>query len=1259
MLSEPFLVELNLDNVNLAAQGSNPVNHNSELSSISPSFLVNSSNLETLDLSYCGLNGSFPNNIFRFPKLQSIDLSENPLLSGQLPEFSLNSSLQLLSLKNTNFSGNIPLSISNLKSLNYLDLSRNQEKLLYLDLSDNKLSGQIPKWIWNISLTYLNLSCNNFDFLDQFSTPISLPYSDTLITLDLHANQLRGSFPKAICNCSQLSLLDMSQNHLRSQIPDCLGKIPTLMVLNLQANNFSSISSHAIASNLLSLKISDNKVEGKLPSSLANCSKLEVLDLGGNMMRDTFPSSNCVSGGMLWKISKMVPGNLLKELVEYQRMKLHQKISRGQGGIVIGFSVGYTILSEMRIKWFTDFIRLATNKERWFNQGQRSCRSWKHHIEDEWGVISSFKLVFKFTVHEEFIKHKRRFIWCLCVVILVFRAKRNQGMSLLFLNRTERAHELKEEGNKRFQNKDFAGALEQYDNALRLTPKTHPDRAVFHSNRAACLMQMKPIDYETVISECTMALQVQPQFVRALRRRERADEAIGEKELFMPPLNFAMVDNGIFRSGFPDSANFTFLQSLSLRSILYLCPEPYPEANSDFLKDNGVQLFQFGIEMCKEPFVNIPEETIREALKVLLASNWVSGGMFEKIAKMVLTSIFDEYQRVCSSQSLEYQIRRVSFQGPQNPISATGLNSYSTVLQIPLKFSSFEPFQDLKASTLSFLITRAHELKEEGNKRFQNVVAAHLQTAYELVKDSRPSPAALGASAVRGAPIGGLGPCLPARPVSKKAAAPSGGSIVSPINKMEKPLMNSVSENGPETKNQLPKLVLKPSSGSSKASASQGKDRQGKGSLSSSLSLPRQVEVPVRLRPLKLVNCGRERNYKEKLVTQGDESRKVEMDDWLFEFAQLFRTHVGIDPDAHIDLHELGMELCSEALEETVTSEEAQRLFDKAASKFQEVAALAFFNWGNVHMCAARKRIPLDESAGKEVVAAQLQTAYEWVKDKYSLAREKYEEALLIKPDFYEGLLALGQQQFEMAKLHWSFVLAKKIDLSSWDSAETLKLFDSAEEKMKVATDMWEKIEEQKANELKDPNASKKDEMLRRKKKQGSNVEGESSESGAQGEISPEEAAEQAAVMRSQIHLFWGNMLFERSQVESKLGMDGWKRKLDAAVERFRLAGASEADISMVLKNHCSNGDAVEGDDKKVQNSNTDNVSEADKSEEALKFEFYVIPCSLCRWGVAGCLSESSLPGSLGGQLCTKLRIEMANATLPNQEGAGGAGREC
>jgi tyrosine-protein phosphatase SIW14 len=137
-------------------------------------------------------------------------------------------------------------------------------------------------------------------------------------------------------------------------------------------------------------------------------------------------------------------------------------------------------------------------------------------------------------------------------------------------------------------------------------------------------------------------------------------------DLFIPPLNFSMVDNGIFRSGFPDTANFSFLQTLGLRSIVYLCPEPYPEPNMDFLKSNGIHLFQFGIEGCKEPFVNIPEDTIREALKVVLdvrnhpllihckRGKHRTGclvGCLRKLQRWCLTSVFDEYQRFAAAKA--------------------------------------------------------------------------------------------------------------------------------------------------------------------------------------------------------------------------------------------------------------------------------------------------------------------------------------------------------------------------------------------------------------------------------------------------------------------------------------------------------------------------------------------------------------------------------------------------------------------------------
>ncbi|XP_022147823.1 probable tyrosine-protein phosphatase At1g05000, partial [Momordica charantia] len=146
----------------------------------------------------------------------------------------------------------------------------------------------------------------------------------------------------------------------------------------------------------------------------------------------------------------------------------------------------------------------------------------------------------------------------------------------------------------------------------------------------------------------------------------------------------------------PDSSNFSFLHTLGLRSIICLCPEPYPEDSMDFLKSNGIRLFQFGIEGTKagsdkadayvnlilecmrnldmsaehmyylEPFVNIPDDSIREALKVILdvrnrpvlihckRGKHRTGcvvGCFRKLQKWCLTSVFDEYQRFAAAKA--------------------------------------------------------------------------------------------------------------------------------------------------------------------------------------------------------------------------------------------------------------------------------------------------------------------------------------------------------------------------------------------------------------------------------------------------------------------------------------------------------------------------------------------------------------------------------------------------------------------------------
>ncbi|RWR93074.1 putative heat shock protein 70 HSP70-interacting protein [Cinnamomum micranthum f. kanehirae] len=115
---------------------------------------------------------------------------------------------------------------------------------------------------------------------------------------------------------------------------------------------------------------------------------------------------------------------------------------------------------------------------------------------------------------------------------------------------------------------------------------------------------------------------------------------------------------------------------------------------------------------------------------------------------------------------------------------------------------------------------------------------------------------------------------------------------------------------------------------------------------------------------------------------KGIEPKKLDggssyIDDWIIEFAQLFKNHVGFDSDGYLELHDVGMKLYSEAIEDIVTCDDAQYLFDIAAVKFQEMAALALFNWGNVHMLRARKRAPLTEDASTKSVLTEVRKAYE------------------------------------------------------------------------------------------------------------------------------------------------------------------------------------------------------------------------------------------------------------------------------------------
>lgn len=149
----------------------------------------------------------------------------------------------------------------------------------------------------------------------------------------------------------------------------------------------------------------------------------------------------------------------------------------------------------------------------------------------------------------------------------------------------------------------------------------------------------------------------------------------GDKQsdgVLVPPPNFSMVEEGIYRSSFPQSSNFPFLQTLNLRSIIYLCPEPYPEENLKFLAAQNIRLFHFGIEGKTEPPVSIPKGTIMEALKILIdvrnhpvlihckRGKHRTGclvGCLRKLQNWCLSSVFEEYRHFAGLKSRDTDLK--------------------------------------------------------------------------------------------------------------------------------------------------------------------------------------------------------------------------------------------------------------------------------------------------------------------------------------------------------------------------------------------------------------------------------------------------------------------------------------------------------------------------------------------------------------------------------------------------------------------------
>ncbi|TYI58295.1 hypothetical protein E1A91_D11G346200v1 [Gossypium mustelinum] len=266
-----------------------------------PDYFRNISFLEVLDLSGNSLNSSTPNSLFSLNHLQFLNLSSNEIdqdvseillslsrccldclesldmahnhLFGHLID-QLGHFKTLAPLAGNNISGPIPLSIGELSSLKFFDVSENQlngtfpqcfgqlKSLETLDLGCNQLEGVVSETHFSnlTRLTTLAASQNRLRF--QPNSSWIIPFQCRIIKLGQW--HLGPKFPRWLKFQKNLSVLDMSDAGISDILPTWFLNLSTQFeYLNLSYNQLTRGISHLNVREFVDL--TSNRFTGPLP----------------------------------------------------------------------------------------------------------------------------------------------------------------------------------------------------------------------------------------------------------------------------------------------------------------------------------------------------------------------------------------------------------------------------------------------------------------------------------------------------------------------------------------------------------------------------------------------------------------------------------------------------------------------------------------------------------------------------------------------------------------------------------------------------------------------------------------------------------------------------------------------------------------------------------------------------------------------------------------------------------------------------------
>lgn len=266
-------------------------------------------NIETLVLHNNKLEGHFPSWISKLTRLQTLNVASNnfygPLPSGIGQSLT---SLRTLSLEKNDFTSALT-PLKGLPALDALYLGDNEfikdltddvfnswRKITILDISNNKLEGDLPSMILaSDTLVVVDLHGNQF----AGRLPTTIEVDAPLQFLALHDNQVTGPIDERMKGLSRLVHLDLSKNLFTGAMPAFLGNTKSLKYLFLAFNDLFKPGpipvEYADLSNLVDLSLQETNRNGTIPFQFEILENLVLLDLNKNQLTGLIPEE---IGGM-------------------------------------------------------------------------------------------------------------------------------------------------------------------------------------------------------------------------------------------------------------------------------------------------------------------------------------------------------------------------------------------------------------------------------------------------------------------------------------------------------------------------------------------------------------------------------------------------------------------------------------------------------------------------------------------------------------------------------------------------------------------------------------------------------------------------------------------------------------------------------------------------------------------------------------------------------------------------------------------------